>query len=152
MPHSCAISMSQNLLPFEKSELSRYGISLMRLRLTLVRWSQKRSFRHAKGVITLSEYSKNKVSQVVNLPIERTKVISHGVHSRFELSTERDYNRMTTVSYVSTIDVYKHQDKVVEACFLLWDKGFDFNLKLVGASYPPVDEKAVSGHSTSSKI
>lgn len=135
--HKCAISMSQNLLPFEDPELNRYGLSPMRLRLMLVRWSQKRSFRHAKGVIMLSEYARHAVCQEIGLPIEKTTVINHGVHPQFNQPAKRDYGRVNTVSYVSTIDVYKHQWKVVEACFLLWDKGFDFDLNLVGSSYPP---------------
>lgn len=135
--HKCAISMSQNLLPFEPLESKRYGFSLMRLRLMLVKWSQKRSFKHSKGVIMLSEYARKSVCEESGLPIEKTAVINHGVHPKFNRPVERDYSRVDTVSYVSTIDVYKHQWKVVEACFLLWDKGFDFDLNLVGNSYPP---------------
>ena len=142
--HKCSISMSQNLLPFERSESSRYGLSLMRLRLALIRWSQKRSFRQAKGVILLSEYARDRVCKTINLPIQKTRVISHGVHTRFNFAGTRNYNRVNKIVYVSTIDVYKHQWQVVKACVLLWDQGFDFNLDLVGGNYPPSLKKLLN--------
>jgi hypothetical protein len=58
------VTMSQNLLPFEKPELRRYGWTLFTLKLLLLRLTQSRSFHNADGVIFLTEYARDAVLKV----------------------------------------------------------------------------------------
>jgi hypothetical protein len=51
------VTMSRNMLPFERRERQRYGFSWMGLRLALLRVAQSRGFRQASGVIFLSRYA-----------------------------------------------------------------------------------------------
>ena len=43
------VTMSQNLIPFEWSELRRYGISLITLKWLLLRYSQSKLFKKEKN-------------------------------------------------------------------------------------------------------
>ncbi|MBK9398484.1 MAG: hypothetical protein IPN55_15080 [Saprospiraceae bacterium] len=65
--------------------------------------------------------------------------ISHGISMRFNgsIKVQRDIGSYTEQSpyrilYVSIIDVYKHQDRVIEAVKKLKDAGYNVHLDLVG--------------------
>ena len=53
------VTMNQNLLPFEWSEILRYKFSLMAVKLIFLRIVQKFSFQRSDGIIFLSKYAKN---------------------------------------------------------------------------------------------
>jgi glycosyltransferase involved in cell wall biosynthesis len=138
------VAMSRNLLPFEWSELRRYGFSPTGLRLTLLRWTQSSTFRDADGVIFLTQYAKDAVTRVVSRFRGQTTVIPHGIDQRFaspprrqrpiaEYSTQAPYRLL----YVSIVDVYKHQWKVVEAVARLCEAGMPLVLDLVGPGMEP---------------
>jgi len=77
------IAMSQNLLPFELSELDRYGLSLMALKLKILRYTQSQSFKCADGMIFLTNYAERAVLNVTGPLTEMTVTIPHGISPRF---------------------------------------------------------------------
>src|SRR6185437_8904332 len=137
------VTMSRNMLPFEPEEAARYGWSVPRLRLLLLRGLQMRSFRNADGLIFLTEYARTTVSRSARATYPNTVVIPHGVSDRFLLAprpqlelSEYSTARPFRVLYVSTVDLYKHQWHVVEAVARLRARGLPVSLDLVGPAYP----------------
>ncbi len=138
------VTMSQNLLPFELSELKRYGWTLFTLKLLLLRLTQSQSFKKSAGVIFLTEYARNVVLKVTGKLSSKTCIVPHGLNPRFNNlpKPQRDiaeYNNdyPYRVLYVSIIDQYKHQWHVVEAVAGLRKLGLSITLDLVGSAYPP---------------
>lgn len=139
------VTMNQNILPFEWRELWRYGFSPMTLKLILLRIVQTLSFRRAEGVIFLTDYAKRGVLQVTGPLSGETRVIPHGLNSRFLISDDVLAQREPCVKgepirliYVSTIDQYKHQWNVVDAVATVrMVSGLDLRLDLIGPSYAP---------------
>lgn len=137
------VTMSRSLLPFEKTEVRRYGPSWTAFRLMLLRWSQARTFGGAEGVIFLTHYARDVVIQTVAGLSKSTVVIPHGVHERFFLppreqkaidaySSEQPFR----VVYVSIVNLYKHQWHVAEAVAQLRRAGFPVQLDLIGPAHP----------------
>lgn len=133
-----AVSMSQNLLPFEKQELMRFFPSIIFLRLILLRFLQSFSFKKANGIIFLSEYAQKKVIKVSNIK-GMTAIVAHGIHERFQMLPKQQKNisrynkdKPYRIIYVSIIDEYKHQWHVVEAISKLKEKGIPVVLDLIG--------------------
>lgn len=137
-----AVTMSQNLLPFEWRELSRYGLSMMTAKLCLLRLVQSRSFRRSQGVLFLSDYAQRTVVAVTGTLKGHTKKIPHGIAERFLIAPRaqhgdgRSPNTPLRLLYVSIIDVYKHQWAVVEAVHSLRSQGIALELDLIGPAYP----------------
>lgn len=142
------VTMSRNLLPFERQEMKRYGFSMMGLKLWLLRFGQTRSLRRADGVIFLTEYAKTAVTQVSGRLNGHVTQISHGLDVRFlsppkfqKPINEYGPNNPYQILYVSIIDQYKHQWCVVEAVAALRNKGLPLVLSLVGPAYAPALKK-----------
>lgn len=150
------VTMSRNMLPFESREIFRYGISLMALKLILLKIIQKATIRNAQGTIFLSKYAKNKILQSTGSLKGCNLIISHGVDQRFFSSPKHQlsiskYNESAPyrLIYVSTIDLYKHQCNVITAISNLREIGFPLELILIGHSYKPALKKmneAISKH------
>ena len=138
------ITMSQNLLPFEISELIRFGWSFLSFKLLLLRFTQSRSFIKSDGVIFLTEYARRRVESATGRLRGQTSIVSHGLNNRFSNVPKpqkkiSEYNSTNPyrLLYVSIIDQYKHQWHVVEAVSILRTKGFPIKLDLVGPAYKP---------------
>lgn len=137
------VTMSRNMLPFDWSELRRYGFSRVGARLLLLRRAQARSLRKADGVIFLSEYAKREVQAVTGV-LSQSVVVPHGVSTGL-LREPRDQRPAPTgagsepfqLIYVSIVDLYKHQWHVVEAVAALRAEGYSLRLDLVGPKYGP---------------
>jgi glycosyltransferase involved in cell wall biosynthesis len=136
------VTMSRNMLPFDPGEASRYGWSLSRLRLWILRRLQTRTFRNADGLIFLTAYARDVVSQVARITRPKTTVIPHGVSQKFSFPprkqrdlSEYSFSQPIRVLYVSTVDMYKHQWHVAEAIAQLRTAGFPVALDLVGPAY-----------------
>ncbi len=141
------VTMSRNLLPFETVEMNRYGLSMMGLKLRLLRFGQTRSLRAADGVIFLTAYAKSAVTRVTGRLKGVVTHISHGLDARFlrapkvqKSIAEYGSGNPYQLLYVSIIDQYKHQWCVVEAAALLRKKGLCLTLNLVGPAYAPALE------------
>ena len=138
------VTMSRNMLPFEMQELSRYGWSLITLRLLILRLSQSHSFHHADGVVFLTQYARESVLTITGAMQGQTPIIPHGLNARFQMTpktqrpiAEYDIDNPYRVIYVSIIDLYKHQWHVVEAVAALRLAGLPVTLDLIGPAFPP---------------
>lgn len=138
------VNMSRNMLPFEWSELKRYGWSPFTLKLLLLRLTQSRSYKKADGLIFLTDYARQGVSKVTGELTCKTLTISHGLNPRFNQAPKLQLDIISytdakpyRVLYVSTIDQYKHQWSVVEAVASLRREGFPVALDLVGGGAHP---------------
>ena len=138
------VTMSQNLLPFEWSELRRYGWSLTALKFILLRFAQSHGFMVSDGVIFLTEYARDVVLKAIGTLTCSTAIIPHGLSPRFLMlpKEQRPISQYSAsnpyrVLYVSTIDRYKHQWEVVKAIYALRQEGYPLALELAGGVYPP---------------
>lgn len=133
------VTMNQNLIPFEPAELNQYRFSINYLKFLLLRFTQSVGFLRSDGIIFLTSYAKRVVIGAIGELPGEMQVIPHGVDSEFNMKG-RTQNSIDAYSdtnpyrilYVSNIDLYKHQNNVVEALFQLRKKGFPLALKLVG--------------------
>jgi glycosyltransferase involved in cell wall biosynthesis len=133
------VTMCQNMLPFEWSEARRYGISWLLLKFLLLRKSQLKTFQKADGLIFPTEYAKKKIAPLLNETTKKIAVIPHGLEERFskEPKQQRPISTYTVESpfhllYVSKVEPYKHQWNVVEAVYMLRQRGLPLVLDLVG--------------------
>jgi glycosyltransferase involved in cell wall biosynthesis len=137
------VTMSRNILPFDGSELARFGHSPTALRLRVLRWGQSRSFEHADGVIFLTEFARAQVTRVAKLEPNRLSIIPHGVDERFRRAprpprplADCSIDRPFRVLYVSIVSPYKHQWNVAEAVARLRREGLPIALELAGPAEP----------------
>lgn len=145
------VTISQNLLPFEKKEFSRYKWSFRYLKFIILKFTQSLSFQRADGLIFLTEYAKEVILQQIKKTNGQIKTIPHGINDRFKSlpKNSKDINQYSKSSpfrllYVSTIDEYKHQWEVVEAINELRNYGLPLSLDLVGSYYKPALKKLKS--------
>jgi glycosyltransferase involved in cell wall biosynthesis len=139
-----AVTVSQNMLPFEPKERARFGLRWMRLKLWLLSLSQSSAFRRAKGVIFLTRYAERVVSKSLSRIAPAKALVAHGIETRFRLKP-RPQNPLLgchpdvpfKLLYVSIIDMYKHQATVAEAVARLRAQGVFVTIEFVGAAYRP---------------
>jgi glycosyltransferase involved in cell wall biosynthesis len=138
------VTLSQNLLPFEQSELDRYGMSLMALKLKMLRYTQSHSFKSANGVIFLTKYAEKAVLKVTGPLSGMRATIPHGLSPRFrmELKVQHPIEEYSETNpyrllYVSSVDQYKHQWHLIEAVSFLRKQNIPVKLDLVGPAFPP---------------
>ncbi len=135
-----AVTMSQNMLPFEPLEAARFGrYSLMRFKMRLLRHSQGRSFRRADGLIFLTQYAKSAVSKELACLSCPTALIPHGIENRFmqpprsqRLLTECSIENPFRILYVSILMPYKHQIEVAHAASQLRASGLPIEVRFIG--------------------
>lgn len=138
------VSMSQNLLPFELNESRRYGLGFKFFKCLLLRIFQKYTFINSQGLIFLTPYARSAVLKVTGHLNFEDCIIPHGINDRFRLLDERNYRDVEEFTkempcrllYVSVVEVYKHQWKVIEAIEILELRGFNVSLDLVGPMGP----------------
>lgn len=137
------VTMSQNMLPFEPHERSRFGWrSGMYWKLLLLRWIQGCSFSRAAGVVFLTHYARDAVRAQV--AVHRDALVRHGIELRFFLPRRRPRTpeectaaNPFRVLYVSNVDVYKHQDRVAQAIARLRARGLLVAVDFIGGAYGP---------------
>lgn len=138
------VTMSQNMLPFERSENRRFGYSLHTLRYLSLRQSQVATFRKANGLIFLSQHAQTTISpHLEGRPIP-TAMIPHGVEERFRCQPrpQKDLQAFSDqhpfrLLYVSIINLYKHQWHVAEAVGRLRAEGIPVTIDFVGPAFGP---------------
>lgn len=140
------ISMSQNMLPFEKQEYNRFPSFKSRLKFKLLNLTQSYTFNKSLGVIFLTNYAKESIEKIVN--IKESKIVSHGINLNFCKSPKEQapFEAYTLENpfkllYVSIVTVYKHQWNIAEAILRLRKEGFPIALDFVGDSTPESLEK-----------
>ncbi|MBI2311626.1 MAG: glycosyltransferase family 4 protein [Betaproteobacteria bacterium] len=144
-----AVTMSQNLLPFEAEEAARFGVpSLMWLKMKLLKAVQSRSFRRADGLIFLTRYARARVAAALGGRLQQQAVIAHGIESRFFAEARDELppsafsaSRPFRFLYVSIVDVYKHQWQVARAIATLRKQGMPVTVEFVGPARPKALER-----------
>lgn len=142
------VTMHRSMLPFALGELRRYGCSLTRWRLLLLRRLQVRGFRKADGVIFLTKYGRDVVAPLLKGGCARTAVVNHGVDRRFEakprlqsaISSYRP-DRPFRILYVSAVEVYKHPWNLAEAAGTLIKRGLPVHIDIAGPGDPAAIER-----------
>ncbi len=142
------ISMSHNILPFDSLEIKRYFPSIMYFKFNILRYVQHRTFKKSKGVIFLNNYARDLISKKNTFFLNKSKIIPHGVDNKFYIKNRniRKFSEFSSIEpvkiiYVSSIDYYKHQDKVVLAVEKLCKKNIPISLSLIGSAYSPALKK-----------
>jgi glycosyltransferase involved in cell wall biosynthesis len=143
------VTMSRNMLPFEWRELFRYRVSMLTLKLLILRFLQSWSFHKANGVIFLTEYAKKSILSITGNLKGLSAVIPHGLNPRFLVSEpnsvgiiKENVGKSIRLIYVSIIDQYKHQWHVVEAIAKARQQsGLNLHLDFVGPAYLPAKRK-----------
>lgn len=133
------IGMSRNMLLYERDIWKEIKKPKEIIRFWLNFKKQEKSFKNSKGIIFISKYAKDYVSSILDLELKTKKIINHGISPRF-IGELKDQNKIESYSfeepfkllYVSTVHVYKHQWKVIEAVSSLRKKGVPLELNLVG--------------------
>jgi glycosyltransferase involved in cell wall biosynthesis len=143
------VTMCRNMLVFDEIERNRFPISFTWLRYHILERIQVRSFKHASGIIYISEYAKSYVeNKYPFLKEKKSTVIYHGISDNFRQKPKLQkainfYSKENPfkILYVSIINYYKHQWKVVDAVKKLIAKGYPIELELVGPVYSPLKTK-----------
>ena len=133
------ITMSRNMLMFEEEERKKYGISFARIKLKLLYFIQKKSFINSTGIIFLSNYAKNIISNKLRNKFLSSKIINHGVSDEFRKKPKKqnpisNYSSSNpfNILYVSNILPYKYHLNVINAVNQLVIEGIPIKLTLVG--------------------
>lgn len=134
------VSMSTNMLPFSPRELRRFGWTMDRIRMLLLRSQQAKSFRDASAVIFLTDFARRSISNAARLPADkRIETIATGVNRRFfaEPRAQRPLESYSASEpfrflYVSDLLPYKHHANVVRAVAALHGRGLPVALDVIG--------------------
>ena len=133
------VSMSRNMLIFDKIERNRFFISLTWLKLFTLYLIQKKSFKNADGIIYISDYARNYISKIIDLNNISSVIINHGVSKTFDLKPREQFpieryskEKPYRILFLSSIWVYKHPLKLLKAIEILYKKGYPIHLNIVG--------------------
>ncbi len=133
------VSMSQNMLLFDKKERNRFFLSFRWFKLTLLSSIQSLNFKNANSIIFISKYAKSIIEKKLKIYNINNTVINHGISDNFRqlpklqkpITSYQSDNKFK-ILYVSNIWVYKHHLNLIKAFLLLIDKGYNLELNLVG--------------------
>lgn len=138
------VSMVQNQLPFSWEQIKKFGFSYFFFKLILLRYSQIICFKKSRGLIFLSETSKNAMENYIDFSTKEVIVIPHGIEYKFKKkpNVQKDiqlYSKKNPYKllYVSHIWPYKNHLNVVNAVHSLRCQGFPITIDLVGDYYKP---------------
>lgn len=139
------VTISQNLLPFDRTEKKRFGFNLTRLRYEFLKVLQLFCFKKADGIIFLTKFAREKAINSNNKLLKKSVIIPHGFNRVFfNYNIKRiEKTKPIQILYVSTINMYKHQWNVAKAVFELKKEGYDIKLNLIGAKYEPAYKKLI---------
>ncbi len=134
-----SITMSRDMLSYEKGEMQRYRFGFLRIRLELLKILQNRSLRKSTAAIFLTEYASNVIQQSSGV-IKNTKVINHGVSDNFRVETNNGIwktgkTKKIKCVYVSNLGLYKHQWNVALAIASIKKEGFDIEIDFIGGGH-----------------
>ncbi len=133
-----SVTMSRDMLSYEKGEIDRYKYGKSWLRLLLLKYIQNSSFKHSTGVIFLTNYAANVIQKSCGR-LRNIRIIPHGVSEIFanqkilSVWPSDPMKEELNCLYVSNTAPYKHQWKVIEAIYRLRKKGYKIVLTLAGA-------------------
>ena len=130
------------MLVFDTKERSRYKYGKIYWRLYLLELLQSASLKRANGVVFISTYAMQYVTNKIQLQNPHVIKINHGISERFhkKVNPQKHICEYTPEApfkllYVSIVDLYKHQWQVATAVHALKTRdGFNIELQLVGSS------------------
>ena len=125
------VSIFQNILPFMDDQIKKYSL-FDRIKLFIKKKIYLKSFLKSDGLIFLSKFSKKVLSKEISLRNKKMIIIPHGVSNIFKFKKRKINKKKIKIIYVSKIDIYKDQIKIIMALKDLKDK-FNLNLSLVGS-------------------
>ena len=131
-----AVTMSRDMLSYEKGEIDRFNFGLARLRLFILRYVQSNSLKRADGVIFLTNYAAAVIQKYTG-SINNLKVIPHGVGKTFKQITRGGNwsvaaDKPIRCLYVSNVAMYKHQWHVVRAIHMLRQRNHNISILFAG--------------------
>lgn len=130
-----SVTMSRDMLSYEKGEMKRFGISFQRLRLLVLKYVQNYSLRKSTAAIFLTKYAADTI-QASSGKIEKVKIIPHGVSENFRITSNNGIwgndDKQIRCIYVSNVAFYKHQWNVALAFSNLRNEGIDISIDFVG--------------------
>jgi len=131
-----AVTMSRDMLSYEKGEMNRFGFSYERLRLILLKFIQNYSLRKSTSAIFLTQYAAD-VIQSSSGSIKKYRVINHGVSDNFRIQTNngiwcQDDKKIIKCVYISNLNLYKHQWNVALAIEGLRNEGYNIIIDFIG--------------------
>jgi len=137
-----AVTISQNMLPFELDKAALFGrCSLMYLKFCVLRMLQSISFKRAIGIIFLSQYAQDKINRYLSISGLQA-LIPHGIEPRFigQPRTQKPIEAYSMAEpfrflYLSILMPYKHQIEVIRAIKDMRDSGRPIALDLIGPSW-----------------
>ena len=101
------VTISQNLLPFTKTEVKKYFFTSFYIKLKFLYLTQSLSLKLSDGVIFLHRYSKNFILKRIGKLKGESKVVPHGLN--VNLKRHKYKHNKYRLIYVSNIDYYKNQ-------------------------------------------
>lgn len=130
-----SVTMSRDMLSYEKGEMQRFGFSKQRIRLELLKLVQNNSLKKSTGAIFLTQYA-SKVIQQSSGKISNVKIIPHGVSNNFRVLTNNGFwnedKKEIKCIYVSNVELYKHQWNVALAIRNIKNKGYNISIDFIG--------------------
>lgn len=139
-----AVTMSRDMLSYEKGEMKRFGISIQRLRLIVLKYVQNYSLKKSTASIFLTNYAAGTIQNSAGI-IKNVKIIPHGVSDNFRIVTNngiwKNNNKNIKCVYVSNVEFYKHQWNVALAISNLRINGYNISIDLVGGGTGKALEK-----------
>ena len=129
-----AITMSCDMLPFDKDAQRKYPFGLAKLRIMVLKFISIRSLEYADGVIFLNDYAAKKIKGYLRR-VNSYKIIPHGIGDEFKNLKIRDYGNKKgyyRCLYISSFEPYKNHINVIKAINYLRVNGIDVRLRLIG--------------------
>ena len=131
------VVLNQDILAYENHSYERKFLSKSNLRLFSIKFIQNLAFKRSDGIIFLTNYAKNLISNQSILN-SSTIVIPHGVDEIFQSfpsvfpKLQKSSTDTTRFVYLSNFDLYKHQKNVLLAVSILRKKGFNIAIDFIG--------------------
>lgn len=142
-----SVTMSRDMLSYEKGEMKRFGISFQRFRLLILKYVQNSSLKNSVAAIFLTKYASN-VIQLSSGSLKKIKIIPHGVNEEFRIKSNYGFWEESKVTvkcvYVSNIDLYKHQWNIALAISKLREEGFNVTVDFIGGGTKKAQNKLES--------
>lgn len=131
-----SVTMSRDMLSYEKGEIERFNFSFSRLRLILLKYIQNYSLKNSDGAIFLTRYASDVIQKSCG-KIDNYCIIPHGVNKLFRFKSnmglwEKSANEQIECIYISNVAIYKHQWNVIKAIKHLRNFGYNLKITFVG--------------------
>jgi glycosyltransferase involved in cell wall biosynthesis len=142
------VTLCQNLHPFEFNLKNTYGISIFSLRLIILNFLMKLSFKKSDGIIFLTKYAKDKINSVLKLRKKKQIIIPHGINPIFKYQKKFSQHlskfsnkKKINLIYVSTVEPYKNHINLITAVRDIKIYNLEINLNLIGKIHPRLNNK-----------